>query len=447
MKKILPYILIIAIIVIVVVVRCGRKGEGKLRDGNNHVVENTKAANNLLPPDTKPLAVATPIVNIYIENSGSMNGFVTSNSEFKDALGKLLVKTDNEYKGTHLYFVNSDVVDTGSGDDFTGFLAQLNPSTMQKGHTESTNINHIFDLLLSKTSKNMVSVLFSDCVYSIKGDVKSQLVNAKNATMSAFQQAMKKNPSLAVLIMQCQSRFYGRYYDRNNEGSPCNGKRPYYIIMMGDYAMLNKMNQDLDLTASSTGIPGLQHKYLLSSQSWTLNESTAHVITSDFNNAKNIKPASDNLNIKSIEIDRSAGNLQLAFALGVKHLFADESYLLDKANYEIEPADFKLVRTQAIDKSSTAWGDCQGFEHPFALKLTAPSNSVSPQIMIRLKNNLPTWLTKANIDDDAGLGSQMGTTFASNTFGIQWMIEGIYEAFVMKNKNMFELIINIDSFN
>ena len=69
MKKRLPLIIVAAIVAIVVGLNISRKDQNYRDDGQN--------------PKEKVIKFK---MHLYMENSGSMDGFVTENTEFKDAL-------------------------------------------------------------------------------------------------------------------------------------------------------------------------------------------------------------------------------------------------------------------------------------------------------------------------------------------------------------------------
>ena len=96
-RKLLGLLLIIA--AIAGVVYLVNNSGGRERE-NSHI----------LPSDTTTVATSKPIVRIYMENSGSMNGYVTTNSQFKNALGHLITKAYGFYPGTQLNFINQDIL-------------------------------------------------------------------------------------------------------------------------------------------------------------------------------------------------------------------------------------------------------------------------------------------------------------------------------------------------
>lgn len=293
MKKNISYIVLTAIIIgIIVVTQPWKLGRTLHNEGTDTTAVQLE---NCLPAEGNESIRIVPVKTcIYMENSGSMDGYVNLNSEFKDALGKIIVKSNNCSSSTDLFFVNDaiyDVQQTALKGDINNFVSQLNASNMKVGATGSSNINKIFKMVLDKTVNDTVSILFSDFVYSIKGtDVSSQISNAKNATMGAFMDAIKRNPDFATIILQCSSQFQGKYYDRNDHPIPFVGTRPYYIFIMGPYDKLKYLDEKLALNNSNTGIPGLTNKYLLSSKTWTLDENTVQALTTSYTNSLLIKP-------------------------------------------------------------------------------------------------------------------------------------------------------------
>ena len=413
---------------------------------NNDDEERTVVVNsNCLPSDDVESKKNERInVSIYMENSGSMDGYVNLNSEFKDALGKIIVKSNSFYSGVNLFFVNNsniyDVQETQLKGDVNSFVSQLNSKTMKIGNTASSNINEIFKSVLEHTSKDTVSILFSDFVYSIsKTNVESAISNAKNATMGAFLDAIKKDPNFSTIILQCQSAFQGMYYDRTGHGIAYQGTRPFYIFIMGSYDKLIDINKNLELNSSSTGIPGLTNKYFLSTKTWNLDETTVQVVTTDYTNSDMIKAERDGMNIDFIKVGND--NLQYALALGVNNLFIDESYLCDPKNYKTDDSDIKITKAERV-KSSAVLNEFPQFKAPFAIHLSVPPSSQVPNLVIELENKIPSWVQASSVSDD------LGTVPDSKTFAIYDLISGVYDAFhsQIKDKPIFKFEININKY-
>lgn len=446
MKKYSAYIVFLAIIIGVIIAwKPWHTGNG--RDEKSEEETTVSSGLNSLPTDdSTPSTLSKSKICIYMENSGSMDGYVNLNSEFKDALGKIIVKSNNFFQSTHLYFVNNEIYDvenTALKGDVNNFVAQLNSQTMKIGSTGSSNINKIFQLVLDRTNKDTVSILFSDFVYSIQGtDVSNQVANAKNATMGAFMNAIKKDPDFATIILKCKSQFQGRYFNRNDQPFTYTGERPYYIFIMGSYERLKEIDSKLELDKSQTGIPGLTNKYFLSSKSWSLTEDHVQALTSSYTNSNLIKAERDGLNIDFIKYDKSNGGVTFGYAFGLKNLFVDDSYLQDITNYDVDPQSAKIIKAE-FTTDAVAKDEVPQFQRPLVLQFNLANEDLTKNIKIRLTNKLPKWVHTSSVPDDIN-----GVPQPTQTFAIASLLEGVFEAFKaqMGDKPYFEIELNINNY-
>lgn len=158
MKRNIPYIVLAAIIIgIIVAIKPWKNGRTSLEEG----ADTTAVQSGYYLPAEENASNQNVQVKtcIYMENSGSMDGYVNLNSEFKDALGKIIVKSNNYSITTDLFFVNDaiyDVQQTALKGDVNNFVSQLNASNMKVGATGSSNINKIFKMVLDKTVNDTV---------------------------------------------------------------------------------------------------------------------------------------------------------------------------------------------------------------------------------------------------------------------------------------------------
>jgi hypothetical protein len=443
MKKNIPYLFLIAILAIIFFAKVVSGGGVTSR----HDEGLGKSTCNYLPSDDSILNMNSSFTTcIYMENSGSMDGYVNVNSEFKDALGKVIVKSNNFSKSTNLFFVNDDIYDiqeTALKGDVNNFVSQLNSHNMKVGSTGSSNINKIFQMVIDRTNKDTVSIIFSDFVYSIKGtDVSSQVANAKNATMGAFMNAIKKDPNFATIILQCSSQFQGKYYDRNDMPISYTGNRPYYIFILGPYDRLLALDRKLELNSSNTGIPGFLNKYVLSSKTWDLDESTVQILTTSYTNSNLIKPERNGYDVDFFKFSNDDEKWNFAYALGLSNLFIDNSYLTDIKNYVIEPSDVKLVKAE-FTRDQAAKDEVIQFKDPLVLQFETLSSTKIPNLKVRLTNSIPTWVSAANVADDKGL-----VPSPTQTFAIGSLIEGVYEAYQsnIEKKPVFEFEVKINKY-
>ena len=429
-RKLLALILVAAVVVAAFFI--GRSDGGDIDRGH------------FLPADTVTMKDAKPVVRIYMENSGSMNGYVTTNSQFMNALGHLITKADGFYKGTRLDFINQDIHHTTMCDDLDNFVLQLNPQSMQVGNTSSTDINKIFKMILEHTSKDTVSVLVSDCMYDVEnvGSLLSAAANSTTGTfMKAIRQARDAKSEFATIIMQCMSEFSGNYYE-GGQAIPCHGERPYYVIVMGNLQQVMDFNRHMELEDTSTGLPGMKHKYMLSSEpTWLLDPSTARIYSSNFNNAIRIQAHHDGLNVRKLTVDHEQSNLNFALGLGIEQLFSDRSYLLDRDNYDVSPAQYKV--TDVNDNAKVT--ECDYFKHPITVQVVALGQQFSPNLTLRLKNQIPAWVKECSYNERSGMLPPSHQSYA-----IYEMVEGIYSAFYNTkaddSRDLFRLDVHFDAY-
>lgn len=431
MRKLLA-ILVVALLVVAVIFL----GRSKTHEGDN--------GQHFLPADTVTLKGKKPVVRIYMENSGSMNGYVTTNSQFKNALGHLITKADGFYAGTKLDFINQDIYHTPICDDLDNFVLNLNPASMQVGNTSSTDINKIFRMILEHTSRDTISVLVSDCMYDVD-NVGNLLSAAASSTTGTFMKAIRRSrdnkQEFGTIIMQCESEFSGNYYE-GNQAIACNSTRPYYIIVMGNLEQLRDFNNHMELEDTSTGLPGMKNKFMLSSEpTWELNSMNARLMSSTFNNALRIQAHHDGLNVRKVTIDPEQPNFNFAIGLGIEQLFADKTYLLDKENYDVEPSQYKI--TDVNDKAK--FTECDFFIHPICVQIVALGQNYAPQLTLKLKNQIPAWVKECSYN------KRMGTLPPANqSYAIYEMVEGIYGAFYNSKDNnsreLFKLPVHFDAY-
>lgn len=103
-------------------------------------------------------------VNIFLENSGSINGYLTGSSEFNQALNLVLHNAELEFTLNTAY-VNTQVYP--SKKTLSTFVNDLTPTGIKVGDQTTSNINYMFEEAIKATSNGSVSILVSDGIYSL----------------------------------------------------------------------------------------------------------------------------------------------------------------------------------------------------------------------------------------------------------------------------------------
>ena len=109
-----------------------------------------------------------PIINVYIENSGSMDGYVKGQTEFEHIVYNYLVdlKQIRIAKELNLYYINSQILP--QQDDINDFIEKLEPSSFKAkgGNRGASDIALMVKDILSEMNDSIVSIFISDSLVS-----------------------------------------------------------------------------------------------------------------------------------------------------------------------------------------------------------------------------------------------------------------------------------------
>lgn len=179
-----------------------------------------------------------PTVNVYLETSGSMNGYVNGGtSKFQQVVKEYLSGINNaNFAGeVNYYYINSQI--TKKGQDLGQYITRLTPQSLASaGNTGTTDIGALLKTILSKTDNNTISIFISDCIISpdrntnTEAYLRGQMIDVRDAVVSYINQYN----DLACLVYQVDSEFNGTYYDY--KGAPHKNvrmERPFYIWVFG----------------------------------------------------------------------------------------------------------------------------------------------------------------------------------------------------------------------
>jgi hypothetical protein len=390
-------------------------------------------------------------VNVYIENSGSMNGYVNGNTQFKGAIRDLLVMLKYYYdeKNLKINFINSDIYPTNIEGNIINFSKSLNTKTFKVGNTSSSNLNNIFNQILKKTSQNTISILLSDCIYSIKGNKTEDLLSdQKSLTKDAFLTKFKNKEPLATTIVKLNSSFSGTYYDKNDKKTQLkNMSRPYYMSIIGSEKAMASFNSNIEL--SKNKVEGFENKYNLTLKDYSKEVYYSVVNTKvDSGRYKPDRAYNNNGAINGIEDvcvnDRNSSSFIFSVALDLSNVPIEDSYVSDKSNYSIGEGDYKIKGVYKFDKKQLGPSSINMLAktkaeptHYIVFESTKPNFT---NLSFSLKKQIPNWVYSTTTNDDSNILES-----PNSTFGIKYLIEGITEAYETesKNSNYLELTINI----
>lgn len=333
-------------------------------------------------------------LNVYVENSGSMNGYMCNGSNLKDAVYDYVSDLKKNTTTCNLFYINSQIIPCEvSLDDY---IKNLTPSSFAKagGNLKDTDLRSIFKLIMNKHEANTVSVFVSDCILDIPQNATNYFGNCQVSIKNTFNEALAKNPNLGVEIMKLQSKFDGYWYCGKNKQKLDNVKRPYYIWVIGDKNILAVLNEKVPFINRKIMGEGIQDYCAYS---------TSQPILFDIDQKKY---AVNHANKISVEV------------LADLRPSLQEESLLENI-YQYTPEDIvqtKVVSVRPITKSGSK------YSHVLNLELSSPQTLKSASITLNYPE-MAQWVKLSN--DSTGVYDNS----IDKTTGIQYLIQGVADAF------------------
>ncbi len=375
-------------------------------------------------------------INVFIENSGSMNGYVNDPStQFKNSVYSLLtrLKLFANQDSLNLFFINKEdqlMFAHASNADLEKFKGFLNPAAFSKisqSKTAQTDINALIKRCLQKVNDRNLSVFISDCIYSpgkSKTDATMFLGEQKQSLYLHFASELKaKNSNLAVLILQLKGGFKGIYYDHQDNKLKFDNpvERPFYMWFIGTPSQIKKLIASRLLEELDGGY---QNKAIFmppnqESVSYRISPKPLHGTFDRTNLPNNIieKP-------EPSRNDRDKGLFAFAVAADFSNLIQDPSYYIDSSNYFLSNPKYTLNIEPITDKNDPLLAK---YTHLLKLQTKEISNET---LTINLIAKPPKWIYEYSSDDDSKILSD--TSEQRKTFGLKYMLEGVSDAFYPK---------------
>ncbi len=364
---------------------------------------------------------------VYIENSGSLNGYlnVAGDSSFKSNVYALItsLSTAPEKEALSLYDINTRTIPAAINADaamVSDYLRHLDATTFKKrseasgGNQAQSDLGAVFKTVLDSTDAHEVSILISDGIFSPgkKGEAIDYLSQQKNS-ITLFLNEQRKKQSFATLVLQFYSGFNGRYYYQDNSSRDGKFKdRPYYIICFGDEEALRLIQDRVTTQAAFAGF----RNFLFLTDTRSYEVSPAIRSFTQYYNYDHSRP----LVVTDIRKGGRDHKFRIKFNVDFSKLPVSETYLQEPGNYVLNPG-YEIESVNACQQP--------GYTHEILLVAVAPKTAA---LNISLKKQLPGWIAAGNLDTDQKLPAD---SLSGKTFGIRYLLEGIYDAYAVAQRS------------
>lgn len=373
------------------------------------------------------------VVNVYLENSGSMNGYVDNGkTEFQQAVFNYL--TDLNISGIpselNLNYINSQIIHKGSLID--DFINKLSPSSFSNsaGNKATTDISEIFKTILSKTDPNTVSIFISDCIFSPgrNNNPKPYLVNQQIGIKQSVADYLAEHGSLAISVYQIYSQFNGKYFDYNNAPRQYHGMRPFYIWVIGSPEHILRIRNAVPKEKFQGEV----------AHDWSIYNTPVDVKYSILPNPKKGSFNKDGANgISKIQKD---SNGEFMFTIGADltmlQVMLGDEYLMDTDNYA------RLVNKETSHDYyvNVQHNQAQNSPATHNIEISTEALPLKGYFILQLCCNTPKWAHELTDDDDSYFNGDND----KKTYGLEYIFNGIQQAFTANDSNPYtKMIINI----
>ena len=330
-------------------------------------------------------------LNVYVENSGSMNGYMCNGSNLKDAVYDYVSDLKKNTTTCNLFYINSQIIPCKvSLDDY---IKNLTPSSFAKagGNLKDTDLRSIFKLIMNKHEANIVSVFVSDCILDIPQSATDFFGNCQVSIKNTFNEAIAKYPDLGVEIVKLQSKFDGYWYCGKNKQMLNDAKRPYYIWIIGEKNILAMLNEKVPVAKIIGGID-------------------------DYCAYSTSQPISFNIDQKKFAVNH-ANKINVEVLADLRTSLQEESLLENIYQYTPEnPVQTKVVSVRPISKSGSK------YSHVINLELSSPQTLKTASFTLTYPE-MAQWVKLSN--DSTGIYNNS----IDKTTGIQYLIQGVADAY------------------
>lgn len=349
-----------------------------------------------------------PKLKVFLENSGSMDGYMCDGSDLKDAVYDYLSDLNGCTDTMSLNYINSQVIPYEN--DLESYIKNLNPISFKNagGNRSNSDLSSCIKTVLNETNDNTVGMFISDCILDLtEANANKLLTNCKITIKNAINEKRKKVTDLGVIVVKMTSDFNGKYfYADGGEEELSNVERPYYIWLFGDKKHLRSIMENAPLED-------------LSKYGFKEYVAFANIDKVDFE-------IGSKKNIKYKKIKSNKGKFEAIINVDFKSTLQPDSVLTTINNYEITDKSIKIESIKSTKE-----------EYTHNLRINIPEECTSTKVAVTLKRpDMPKWVKVTN--DETGNNIKKNI---DKTTGIKHLIDGVAESY--EKENVAELILTL----
>ncbi|RDC65977.1 hypothetical protein [Adhaeribacter pallidiroseus] len=401
--------------------------ENKNESATTDTTSTTTSSAKAKPP--APAAAAVGQVNVFMEISGSMKGFMPAGNggqitQFQETLDALLAMVQqNNQMGQKQFFEVREKIYPADYNQVSKHLRYGLEET-----ASSSTIPVMLDSIISNySSPNGVNVFISDFIYA---PANGQAVNF--VTTDIYRVIAKaQQQGQAVSIFGTTSNFKGTFYPavkttRKTIPNCCDTEVPYYVWVMGNPKQVQLFNRQL-MAGKFTDELHLGFEF----------SAPAYAVLDKFMPVGNWYCSSTGNACQDITVSDLKTPLEMVIGLDLAQLpasYTNEAYLKKNLKLSAENSDVQITGLYTAAQFKTQKGvagqntsPLKPYTHFVKAKLT---KMVAPEIelQIALQNQRPAWVQSRTTTNDSQINRE-----GAKTFQLAGIVAGVERAYSTGN--------------
>lgn len=353
----------------------------------------------------------SPTIKVFLENSGSMDGYMCDGSDLKDAMYAYLSDLKLCSKSLELNYINSKIIPFNG--ELDTYIKELNPSSFRNagGNRSNTDLRQMIKNVISNTNDTSISIFISDCILDLPAkNAQDFLTNCQISIKNSVISGRDSVPNFGVVVAKLTSEFNGKYFYPNNTVENLNEvSRPYYMWIFGNGNIIANI---------------LDNAPLEDLRKYGFEDMISFVPQNDIPFDINNKTTTSKI------INPTNGYYLATIRADFRTTLQPNSIIVAPSNYTFFDTSISIETIQPITAINSE------YTHFITIKIPKESKTIE-EVLTFNAPRISNWVYNSNDESGTNIKDNL-----SKTIGIKYLIEGIADAY-KKDKILTSCKFNI----
>lgn len=353
----------------------------------------------------------SPTIKVFLENSGSMDGYMCDGSDLKDAMYAYLSDLKLCSKSLELNYINSKIIPFNG--ELDTYIKELNPSSFRNagGNRSNTDLRQMIKNVISNTNDTSISIFISDCILDLPAkNAQDFLTNCQISIKNSVISGRDSVPNFGVVVAKLTSEFNGKYFYPNNTVENLNEvSRPYYMWIFGNGNIIANI---------------LDNAPLEDLRKYGFEDMISFVPQNDIPFDINNKTTTSKI------INPTNGYYIATIRADFRTTLQPNSIIVAPSNYTFFDTSISIETIQPITANNSE------YTHFITIKIPKESKTIE-EVLTFNAPRISNWVYNSNDESGTNIKDNL-----SKTIGIKYLIEGIADAY-KKDKILTSCKFNI----